>query len=82
MIITLNSGERLDLNIGGHGLVKKQKPASFELTLCPRDHQGNKTGPAKHVYRGSNPAAVEACFLKGLSEVEKKVDVYIAKEVV
>lgn len=72
--IQLASGESMELKLGG--LVLKERPASFELVMCERDRLGNRLESRKRVYRGDHGPAVEATFLKGLSNAEKAVDVY------
>ena len=74
--ITLNSGETVTLDLSGKGMEEKRDSASFELVLCKRDKLGNKQGGKRSVYRGDNPRAVEATFLKGMSKAEKKKDLY------
>jgi len=46
------------------------------LVMHARDLEGNKLPSKRRVYRGDNPRAVEATFLKTLSEKEKASDVY------
>lgn len=56
---------------------EKQQPATrFELVMHDRDEEGNKLPTKRKVYAGANPRAVEATFLKSLSQKEKAVDVY------
>ena len=76
MNVTLASGEQMTLNLSGGGMERKWDLASFELVLCNRDKLGNKVGGKRSVYRGDNPKAVEATFLKGMSKQEKKKDLY------
>lgn len=74
--ITLADGSLVHLELGGNGLRLKQKPANFEVVMCERDSLGNRLNSKKTVYRGDHAPAVEATFLKQLSEVEKAHDVY------
>jgi hypothetical protein len=72
--IQLASGEKMELRLGG--LLVKERPASFELVMCERDRFGRRTNVKRRAYRGDHAPAVEATFLKALSEVEKVEDVY------
>jgi len=56
------------------------KLVKFELALCPRNANGEKVGEAQLLYRGNNPAAVEAVFLRNASKKEKKVDLFEAHQ--
>ena len=74
--LTFDDGTTVELNLSGYGLTPAQPSASFEVVMCKRDKAGNKTNVTETVYRGENPAAVEATFLKSLSNKEKQSDVY------
>ena len=53
----------------------------FEIAMCPRDKNGRVIGEAVTVYRGSHSPAVEATFLKSLSDKEKRgKDVFSPQE--
>jgi hypothetical protein len=75
-VVTLSTGEKVELALSGEACTIKQPTRKFELVLCERDAEGKKTAKKRQVYRGDNPRAVEATFLKGLSDKEKEVDVY------
>ena len=72
MIVKFNNGGSAILTLGD---TVKAAPA-FELHLCKRDKLGKRFDQKSRVYGGDNPAAVEATFLRGLSNVEKKKNLY------
>jgi hypothetical protein len=69
--ITLDTGEKLALELSGFGMQVKEDAPRFEVVLRDKNDRGKK-----RVYRGGNPRAVEAVFLNSRSEAEKKNDVY------
>lgn len=77
--IDLADGTFVAVPLSACNLVPKSPPR-FELVMCERDHRGNKLEKKSRVYAGNHPPAVEATFLRSLSDTEKTRDVYAEDE--